>query len=228
MGIFGEKSNPREKLRNMVSIIRRQKYKVQRDIGTLQLQTTKITADIKKYAKAGQLDEAKIVARELVNSRKAISRLRAASAHMDCLVSEINCQAATAKLAGSLKSSTAVMKSISALIKLPDLHKTMQEMSKEMMKMGIIEEMVEDTMESVMGDSDVMEEATAAEVDKVMREITGELPKTPEILLDSVPTGVPVAGGSRASAQLVNSIDEAEPDEGDLAEMQARLAALRN
>ncbi|KAF5398066.1 Charged multivesicular body protein 3 [Paragonimus heterotremus] len=104
----------------------------------------------------------------------------------------------------------------------------MQEMSKEMMKMGIIEEMVEDTMESVMGDSDVMEEATAAEVDKIMREITGELPKTPEILLDSVPTGVPVAGGSRVPAQLANSIDEEEPEEGDLAEMQARLAALRN
>ncbi|KAF6775586.1 hypothetical protein AHF37_05406 [Paragonimus kellicotti] len=94
-----------------------QKCKIQREIGTLQLQTTKITVDIKKHAKAGQLDEAKVLARELVNSRKAVSRLRAASAHMDCLVSEMNCQAATAKLAGSLKSSTAIMKSMSELIK---------------------------------------------------------------------------------------------------------------
>ena len=41
------------------------------------------------------------------------------------------------------------MKAMSSLMRLPELQQTMQNMSKEMMKMGIIEEMMEDTMEAL-------------------------------------------------------------------------------
>lgn len=58
------------------------------------------------------------------------------------------------KLAGSIKSSTEVMKAMSGLMKLPEMQKTMTEMSKEMMKMGIMEEMMEDTLDSVLDDVD--------------------------------------------------------------------------
>ncbi len=53
------------------------------------------------------------------------------------------------KLVGSIQSSTEVMKAMSSLMRLPELQQTMQNMSKEMMKMGIIEEMMEDTMEAL-------------------------------------------------------------------------------
>ncbi|CAH8561066.1 unnamed protein product [Dicrocoelium dendriticum] len=227
MGIFGEKKDPREKLREMVSVVRKQKFKIQRDVNALQVQNKKVALDIKKRAKDGKLDEAKILAKELVNSRKAVSRLLQASAHMDCVISELNSQASTLRLAGCLKSSTGVMKSMSALIKLPDLQKTMQDLGKEMMKMGLIDEMVQDTMESAMGDPDDMEDAISAEVDKVLSEITaGEISKAPDAIMDSIPAGTPIAGGSRNPAALQNSVEE--DDREDLAEMQARLAALRS
>jgi charged multivesicular body protein 3 len=46
------------------------------------------------------------------------------------------------KIAGAMKSSTDVMKSMSSLMSIPELQKTMMEMSKEMMKAGIIDEMI--------------------------------------------------------------------------------------
>lgn len=52
------------------------------------------------------------------------------------------------------------------LVRLPEIAHTMQEMSKEMMKAGIIEEMLDETMASVE-DEEEMEEAAQGEVDKV-------------------------------------------------------------
>lgn len=51
------------------------------------------------------------------------------------------------------------------LVKLPELAKTMQDMSREMMKAGIIEEMLEDTMETL--EPEDMEEEAEDEVEKV-------------------------------------------------------------
>ena len=55
---------------------------------------------------------------------------------------------------------------MSSLIKVPEISRTMQELSREMMKAGIVEEMIEDTMESV-GDQEELEEEAQKEVDKV-------------------------------------------------------------
>ena len=72
---------------------------------------------------------------------------------------------ATLRVAGALQQSTEVMKAMQELVKLPDINKTMMDMSREMMKAGIIEEMVEDTMD--MLEPEELEEEAQQEVDKV-------------------------------------------------------------
>ena len=57
------------------------------------------------------------------------------------------------------------MQAMQQLVKLPEVAKTMQDMSREMMKAGIIEEMLEDTMESM--EPEGLEEEAEEEVDKV-------------------------------------------------------------
>lgn len=59
-----------------------------------------------------------------------------------------------------------VMQAMQALIRLPEIAHIMQEMSKEMMRAGIIEEMLDETMAGVE-DEEEMEEAAQSEVDKV-------------------------------------------------------------
>ena len=73
-------------------------------------------------------------------------------------------------MVGSLQQSTEVMQSMQLLVNVPEVHRTMQELSREMMKAGIMEELVEETL-------DAMEEAPLdadndAEVEKVILEIT--------------------------------------------------------
>ena len=71
-------------------------------------------------------------------------------------------QLATIRITGAVEKSTAVMASMSRLIKIPELQKTMTSMSKEMTKMGIIDEMMDDAMSSL--DPEDIEEAADTEV----------------------------------------------------------------
>ncbi|EDL90997.1 vacuolar protein sorting 24 (yeast), isoform CRA_a [Rattus norvegicus] len=86
---------------------------------------------------------------------------------------------------------------------------------------GIIEEMLEDTFES-MDDQEEMEEAAEMEIDRILFEITaGALGKAPSKVTDALPEPEP------AGAMAASEGDE-EDDEEDLEAMQSRLATLRS
>ena len=117
------------------------------------------------------------------------------------------------KLAGSIQSSTEVMKTMSGLMKIPEMQRTMTEMSKQMMKMGIIEEMMEDSIDSVLDDVD--EGVIDAEVEKVLFEVTqGKLEGLPSVNTSSLPSGSQATAGYE--------------DEEPLEDMTSRLEALRS
>lgn len=122
------------------------------------------------------------------------------------------------KIAGAMKSSTDVMKSMGNLIKIPELQKGMQELSKEMMKAGIIDEMINESIDSVLDVDDAeVEQVADAEVERVILEITqGKLNNLP-----SVSNSLPAAQAQAASAI---ADDEEEVDE----DMSKRLEALRS
>lgn len=63
-----------------------------------------------------------------------MSKLYTAKAHLSSIENGMKAQAAQLKMAGSLAKSAEVMKAMQQLIKIPELQKTMQDMSKEMMK----------------------------------------------------------------------------------------------
>ena len=117
------------------------------------------------------------------------------------------------KIEGSLKVSTGIMKDVNSLVRLPELTGTMRELSQELMKAGIIEEMVDDMIPSenlLEGE----EEEAEAEIDKVL----GEVLKTP---------GVPEAKiGTEPILQEEEVVDE-DPEE-TLAQMRGRLEALKS
>lgn len=75
-------------------------------------------------------------------------------------------QLATIRVAGSVQKSTEVMQAMQSLVRVPEVAATMRELSKEMMKAGIIEEMLDETMESVE-DSEEVEDEADEEIDKV-------------------------------------------------------------
>lgn len=125
------------------------------------------------------------------------------------------------KIAGSMKASTEVMKSMGNLIKIPELQKTMQELSKEMMKAGIIEEMIGESMDSVLENDDAdLNNVADAEVERIIFEITqGKLSNLP-----SVSSNTPSRNTAGAAASAIADEDDEEPEE----DMSKRLEALRS
>ena len=97
----------------------------------------------------------------------------------------------------------------------------MCELSKEMTKAGIMEELINDTMETTTEGGEDLEEAAQAEVDKILFDLTaGAMGLAPDAVKDTLPSGIPVPRGATSS-------DQVEEDE-DLDDMKARLQALRS
>nr|XP_014351670.1 PREDICTED: charged multivesicular body protein 3 isoform X4 [Latimeria chalumnae] len=198
--------------------IRKEMRLIDRQIRDIQREEEKVKRSIKGAAKKGQKDVCAILAKEVVRSRKAVSKLYASKAQMNSVLLGMKNQLSVLRVAGTLQKSTEVMKAMQSLIKLPEIQATMRELSKEMMKAGIIEEMLEDTFEG-MEDEEEMEEAADMELDKILFEITaGALGKAPSKVTDALPETEP-AGATAASD---------EEAEEDIEEMQSRLAALRS
>ena len=221
MGLFGKTKgpDPKEQVQEWGKKIRKEGYNLDRQINAIKREEMKVTKSLKEAAKKGDKDVCHILAKEIINSRRAVTRLYTAKANLNSVQLQMKNQLATVKVAGALSSSAEVMKSMNALVKLPETQRTMMELSKEMMKAGVIEEMLEDTMEGLDAEEE-MEEAAQEEIDKIIFELTtGKLGEAPTAVKDTLPA--PVASKPMPA-------EESEESEGELEEMQSRLEALRS
>jgi len=221
MGLFGKTKgpDPKEQVQEWGKKIRKEGYNLDRQINAIKREEMKVTKSLKEAAKKGDKDVCHILAKEIINSRRAVTRLYTAKANLNSVQLQMKNQLATVKVAGALSSSAEVMKSMNALVKLPETQRTMMELSKEMMKAGVIEEMLEDTMEGLDAEEE-MEEAAQEEIDKIIFELTtGKLGEAPIAVKDTLPA--PVASKPMPA-------EESEESEGELEEMQSRLEALRS
>lgn len=232
MGLFGkgQQANPKEMVTEWTHKLRKEGNNIERQIRGIQREEEKTKRMIKDSAKRGEKDACRILAKEIVKADKQINKLYASKAHLNSVQMSMKHQLSTLRVAGALAKSTEVMQSMQQLIKLPEIQATMREMSKEMMKAGIIEEMLDDTMETL--EDDDLEEEADEEVDKVLFELTaGELGRAPEAVDDSLPAfetegaRAAKAGPSRSGATAV-ALEE--DDDDDIDEMKARLEALRS
>uniref|UniRef100_A0A2K6CYS7 Charged multivesicular body protein 3 n=1 Tax=Macaca nemestrina TaxID=9545 RepID=A0A2K6CYS7_MACNE len=212
MGLFGktQEKPPKEPVNEWSLKIRKEMRVVDRQISDIQREKEKVKWSVKDAAKKGQKDICVVLAKEVIRSRKAVSKLYAFKAHMNSVLMGMKNQ---------LAKSTEVMKAMQRLVKIPEIQATMRELSKEMMKAGIIEEMLEDTFES-MDDQEEMEEEAEMEIDRILFEITeGALGKAPSKVTDALPEAEP-SGAMAAS--------EDEKEEEALEAMQSQLATLRS
>jgi charged multivesicular body protein 3 len=118
----------------------------------LDTETNKARQTIKQLAKKGDNKSARILAREVVRSDKQKDRLSVSKARLGSIGTQLSQQLGTvnfllhellisfriamAKVSGSLRKSTEIMKLSNNLIKLPQISQTMREMSMEMTKVG--------------------------------------------------------------------------------------------
>lgn len=162
--------------------------------------------------------ETRTFARELLRVRKQSARLHTSKAQLQSVHMQVNEAFSVRKIEGSLKASTSIMKDVNTLVRLPELTGTMRELSQELVKAGIIEEMVGDTLP----DNELLEgedEEAETEVDKVLGEVLqGRLGKVEGKPVEDLPT----------AEQPVEEAAEFEDQEATLAQMRGRLEALKS
>ncbi|MCJ1473263.1 Vacuolar protein-sorting-associated protein 24 [Lambiella insularis] len=212
-------------MRKCNRLIRENTRKLESDIFALKNLETKTRQYIIQASKRAQRNpsqakqaaaETRTFAREMVRIRKQSSRLATSKAQLQSVQMQVNEAFSVRKIEGSIRSSTGIMKDVNTLVRLPELTGTMRELSQELMKAGIIEEMVGDTLPDdalVEGE----DEEAEAEVDKVL----GEILKTPEVPGTKVDTE-PLA---QEPAVLDTDLEE---QEATLAQMRGRLEALKS
>ncbi|KAK1921336.1 Snf7-domain-containing protein [Papiliotrema laurentii] len=162
--------SPEEKVRSWQQKLRQQERQLDREIMNLDRATQKSRSELKALAKKNDVKSARILAKELVRAGKQRDRLVSSKARMSSVQMQLQHQLSMVKVTGAFQKSTEIMKTTNQLIKLPQLSATMREMSMEMMKSGILEEMMEETLDTV--DDEGIEEEADAEVDKVLFELT--------------------------------------------------------
>ncbi|KAJ3486754.1 hypothetical protein NLG97_g6550 [Lecanicillium saksenae] len=219
------KPDPQAQARKCNALLRTNIRKLDRDINNIKQAEAKARQLILQADKRGQRDpsraaqakkEVRMYAGELIRARRQTARLHTAKAQLTSVQMQVNEAFAVRKIEGSIKSSVGIMKDVNKLISLPALAVTMRELGTELMKAGIIEEMVEDVLPE---DGEMLDEDAEAEVDKVLsqilkdkKETTANLPAAP-LPEPEVPT---------------NEIEEEEDPEEMMDQMRDRLNALRS
>ncbi|KAI1411172.1 hypothetical protein F5Y13DRAFT_63716 [Hypoxylon sp. FL1857] len=222
------KPDPNAQMRKCNALIRSNIRKLDRDISHMkqtELRTKNliIAADRRAQRNPSQARQAqrevREFARELIRVRRTSARLVTSKAQLNSVQMQVNEAFAVRKIEGSIRASVGVMKDVNALVKLPQLAGTMQELSVELMKAGVIEEMVSENLP--VDDMEDEEEEAEGEVDKVLGEILkGRMEKagaTPSVPLPAQPQEQPV--------QLE---EEEEDQEAMMDQMRNRLEALRS
>ncbi|KAK9309776.1 hypothetical protein QLX08_000750 [Tetragonisca angustula] len=221
MGLFGksQEKNPKEMVQEWTHKLRKEGYQLDRQVRAIQREEEKIKRSLKEAAKKGDKDVCKILAKEIIRARKTCNKLYTSKAHMNSVSLQMKNQLATIRVAGSVQKSTEVMQAMQSLVRVPEVAATMRELSKEMMKAGIIEEMLDETMESVE-DSEEVEDEADEEIDKILWEVTaGQLGTAPAVVTET-PGSVIASTSAEEESEDVN--------DKELEEMKLRLQSLRS
>ncbi len=170
---------------------------------------------IKDCAKRNDLKSMRILAKEIVSSRRTVSRLHENKAQMNSVSMMLTEQLATVRSVGHLEKSTEVLSAMNGLVKNVQVRDSMREMSKEMAKSGLIEEMVNDALEDINGVDD-LEGETDAEVNTILAELAGEQ-------LVHMPASEKTVVAPQETPRQLEKEDPGVP----IDDLQARLDAIR-
>lgn len=211
--------DPKEQVRKWQGTLRTEMRHIERQCRDITREEKATEKEIRACGKRGDVKSARLLAREVVNARKTTAKLYANRARLLSMSNALTEQLATIRAVKSMAKSTEVMRIMNECVKIPEMTQGMRELSKEMAKAGMIDDMVESAFD--VEDADV-EEESEEEVNKVLAEIGLE-----------TASALPMAGSGQlpAAQQAVQQQEdaeaEAEADDTDVEALQARLNAVR-
>nr|CAH7745411.1 unnamed protein product [Callosobruchus chinensis] len=226
--LFGKKLTPEELLRKNQRALNKAMRDLDREKQKMEQQEKKIIIDIKKLAKEGQMDAVKIMARDLVRTRRYVKKFMLMRANIQAVSLKIQTLRSQNAMAQAMKGVTRAMASMNRQLNLPQIQRILQEFEKQSEIMDMKEEVMNDAIDDAMeGDED--EEESDAIVNQVLDELGLQLGDTL--------SGLPAAGnalpasGQKQPAAAAAAATTGGNNGGGLsdadADLQARLDNLR-
>uniref|UniRef100_A0A6P7H987 Charged multivesicular body protein 2a isoform X2 n=1 Tax=Diabrotica virgifera virgifera TaxID=50390 RepID=A0A6P7H987_DIAVI len=228
--LFGKKVTPEEMLRKNQRALNKAMRDLDREKQKMEQQEKKVINDIKKLAKEGQMDAVKIMAKDLVRTRRYVKKFMLMKANIQAVSLKIQTLRSQNTMAQAMKGVTKAMQSMNRQLNLPQIQRILQEFEKQSEIMDMKEEVMNDAIDDAMeGDDD--EEETDAVVNQVLDELglqlndtLSGLPQTAGSLPASGqkhPAAAAAVAGSGGNSGGGGGLSDADAD------LQARLDNLR-
>jgi len=211
--LFGKKKTVQEVLREHQRSLNRAMRDIDRERTGLQNQEKKITIEMKKLAKQGQMGAVKIMAKDLVRTRNNVTKFYKMRTELQAVSLRIQTIKSMETMSQAMRGVTKAMMMMNSRMNLPAMQRIMMEFEKQSEKMDMKEEMMNDTMDGVF-EEDGEEEETEEVINQVLDEIGINLSSQ---LVDA-PTSTQATATKTQQPQAVG---------GDDLDLQARLDNLR-
>ncbi|XP_056145482.1 charged multivesicular body protein 2Ba [Lampris incognitus] len=192
-------------IREQSKELRGTQRQITRDRAALEKQEKQMEAEIKKMAKSGNREACKILAKQLVQLRKQKNRTYAVSSKVTSMSTQTKVMNSQMKMAGAMSTTAKTMQAVNKKMDPQKTLKTMQDFQKENMKMGMTEEMINDTLDDIFdesGDEEESQDIVNQVLDEIGIEISGKMVRAP-----AAGKGVPSAASPK---QATISDDEIE------------------
>ncbi|EER07635.1 Charged multivesicular body protein 2A, putative [Perkinsus marinus ATCC 50983] len=208
MGNQPSKLTLEEQMRANKRMINRAVRELDRERMGLQRNEQKLITDIKQAAKKNQMGPVKIMAKDLVRTRRYESKFMEMKSHLQGVSLRMQTVKSTEAMARSMKGCTQAMARMNKQLNLPQLQKIMQEFQEETEKMGLTEEVMGDTIDDVLGEVGDEEEEEAI-VGQVLEEIGVDMN---EVLANAPGSALPA--GQKASVGVGKKTQQQAVAEG--------------
>lgn len=156
--LFGKRLTPEEMLRKNQRALNKAMRDLDREKMRMEQQEKKIIADIKKLAKEGQMDAVKIMAKDLVRTRRYEKKFMLMKANIQAVSLKIQTLRSQNAMAQAMKGVTKAMQSMNRQLNMPQIQKILQDFEKQSEIMDMKEEMMNDAIDDAMEDDGDEEE----------------------------------------------------------------------
>jgi charged multivesicular body protein 2A len=239
--LFGRTVTPAERLRQHQRSLTKAQRELDRERTKLEQSEKKLIMDIKKSAKAGQLNACKVMAKDLVRTRRYVQKFYQMRTQLQAVSLRIQTLRSNQQMADAMRGATRAMASMNRGLNLPSIQRIMNDFEKESSMMDMKEEMMSDAVD--VDDEGEEEE----EGDNILKQVLDEIGVDLSQQLTQAPTGIttstspliykqPVALGEITGTSSPHSTRPGDITGGDTLNagvlsdedaLQARLDALR-
>ncbi len=167
--LFKPPKTLQERVKEMQTSLTKEMRNMDRQILKIQTEEKKLKIEAKKLAKQNNTECVKMLAKQIIHTRKTSNRLFRTKTQINSVIMQLTLQLSQINVTKSLQKSGQIMKMMNSLCKVPVIAGVMQNLSREMIKMNLIEETINDAMD------DVFDDVSDGEIDEEVSKVVDEL-----------------------------------------------------